>query len=136
MDRARQAHARLYDSLLADMPGITVPQVPAAGSMSITCTPFVFEWLAPDHISHTWAAKLRSDMVQRRLAEPGIASMVYYPVPLHLQPFYAAVGGKPAISASASVPLSEVLSIPIYPELTRARSTRIARGSSRASGLR
>ena len=71
----------------------------------------------------------RSDVVQQRLAERGVASMVYYPVPLHLQPLYAALGGKPGdlrISERAS---REVLSIPLYPELTRAQIERVARNS-------
>ena len=52
--------------------------------------------------------------------------MIYYPVPLHLQPLYAALGGKPGdlrISERAS---REVLSIPLYPELTRTRIEHVA----------
>jgi dTDP-4-amino-4,6-dideoxygalactose transaminase len=66
-------------------------------------------------------------LVQRRLADRGVASMVYYPVPLHLQPLYAQLGGKPGdlrISERAS---REVLSIPIYPELTEAQVTHVAK---------
>ena len=61
----------------------------------------------------------RSDVVQKRLAERGIASMVYYPVPLHLQPLYASLGGKPGDLRVSERASREVLSIPLYPELTR-----------------
>jgi dTDP-4-amino-4,6-dideoxygalactose transaminase len=128
--KARQAHAKLYDSLLRDVPGITVPQVPA-GSEHVY-------YLYTIRITGRIAGRItgrssggdsdstRSDLVQRRLAEAAIGSMVYYPVPLHLQPLYAALGGQPGdlrISERAS---REVLSIPIYPELTVAQIERVA----------
>jgi len=49
----------------------------------------------------------------------GVASMVYYPVPLHLQPLYAALGGKPGDFRVSERASREVLSIPMYPELSR-----------------
>ena len=120
---ARQAHARRYDVLLGDMPGITLPRVPAGR----------------EHVYYLYTIRVAgrqakngpgevtpSDVVQQRLADRGIASMVYYPVPLHLQPLYALLGGKPGdfrISERAS---REVLSIPLYPELTPVQIERVA----------
>ncbi len=72
-----------------------------------------------------------SDLVQQRLAERGVASMVYYPVPLHLQPLYASLGGKPGDFRVSERASREVLSIPLYPELTRAADR--ARGAEVAS---
>jgi dTDP-4-amino-4,6-dideoxygalactose transaminase len=119
----RQAHARHYDSLLRDLPGITLPRVPADR----------------EHVYYLYTLRVagraaekdpsgatRSDVVQQRLADRGIVSVVYYPVPLHLQPLYASLGGKPGnfrISERAS---REVLSIPLYPELTPAQIERVA----------
>jgi dTDP-4-amino-4,6-dideoxygalactose transaminase len=65
-------------------------------------------------------------VVQKRLAERGVASMVYYPVPLHLQPLYAALGGKPGDLRVSERASREVLSIPLYPELTRALIENVA----------
>jgi dTDP-4-amino-4,6-dideoxygalactose transaminase len=52
--------------------------------------------------------------------------MVYYPVPLHLQPLYASLGGKPGELRVSERSAREVLSIPLYPELTRAQIERVA----------
>jgi dTDP-4-amino-4,6-dideoxygalactose transaminase len=117
---ARQAHARLYDSLLRDLPGITIPRVPDRRE-------HVYNQYTIRIAAHGAAGKpeidrggaTRSDVVQERLAERGVASMVYYPVPLHLQPLYAALGGKPGDFRVSERASREVLSIPMYPELSR-----------------
>jgi dTDP-4-amino-4,6-dideoxygalactose transaminase len=124
---ARQAHARLYDSLLGDVPGMLLPRVPA-GSEHVYYL-YTLRILTPAGNHGAGSARgnePRSDVVQECLAERGVASTVYYPVPLHLQPLYASLGGKPGdlrISERAS---REVLSIPIYPEMTRAQVERVA----------
>jgi dTDP-4-amino-4,6-dideoxygalactose transaminase len=129
---ARQAHARLYDSLLQDLPGITLPCVPAGRQhVYYLYTIRVSGGMGGRGAGRTGRNDLggetaASDVVQKRLAERGIASVVYYPVPLHLQPMYATLGGKPGdfrISERAS---REVLSIPLYPELTHAQIERVA----------
>jgi dTDP-4-amino-4,6-dideoxygalactose transaminase len=123
----RQAHARHYDSLLRDIPGITLPRVPAGREHVYYLYTIRIADRAPGRGAGNASGRVvQSDLVQRRLAESGVASMVYYPVPLHLQPLYAALGGKPGdlrISERAS---SEVLSIPIYPELTPAQVEHVA----------
>ena len=124
--KTRQAHAKLYDSLLRDVPGILVPQVPVGREHVYYLYTIRLTGRAPGPSSSGGGESTRSDLVQRRLAEVGIGSMVYYPVPLHLQPLYAALGGKPGdlrISERAS---REVLSLPIYPELTAAQIERVA----------
>jgi dTDP-4-amino-4,6-dideoxygalactose transaminase len=68
----------------------------------------------------------RSDLVQQRLKERGVASTVYYPVPLHLQPLYALLGGKPGDLRVSERASREVLSIPIYPELTSGQIEHVA----------
>ena len=70
--------------------------------------------------------EIRSDLVQQRLKERGVASMVYYPVPLHLQPLYALLGGKPGDLRVSERASREVLSIPLYPEMTREQIERVA----------
>jgi len=118
---ARQAHAHLYDSLLKDVRGILFPRVPAGR----------------EHVYYLYTVRIpsptgsrdgnpRSDLVQKRLAERGVASMVYYPVPLHLQPLYASLGGRPGDMRVSERASREVLSIPIYPEMTRAQIEHVA----------
>ena len=128
----RQALALLYDSLLQELPGITLPRAPAGRDHVYYLYTIRVSGRASSRTTGRGAGNdpadgaTRSDVVQQRLAERGIASMVYYPVPLHLQPLYAALGGKPGdlrISERAS---REVLSIPLYPELTSTQIEHVA----------
>jgi len=123
---ARQDHARRYDSLLGNLPGITLPSV-SAGCEHVYYLYTIRVLVRPAvSASKNKESATRSDLIQQRLAQRGIASMVYYPVPLHLQPVYATLGGKPGdlrISERASL---EVLSLPLYPELTTAQVDRVA----------
>ncbi len=97
---ARQAHARLYDSLLHDVPGIVLPHAPAGSEHVYYLYTLRIPAAAGGHGGgNSKDAEPRSDAVQKRLAERGVASTVYYPVPLHLQPLYASLGGKPGRSA-------------------------------------
>ena len=73
----------------------------------------------------------RRDRVARHLAERGIASAVFYPIPLHLQPLYASLGGRPGDLPVAERAAHEVLSLPLYPEMTAAQVDRVAGAVSR-----
>ena len=128
---ARQAHARLYDSLLQDLPGVTLPRVPAGREhvyylYTIRIQAGLSGRVRGGRPGNEANDATRSDLVQKRLAERGVASMVYYPVPLHLQPLYAALGGKPGDLRVSERASREVLSIPLYPELTRAKIESVA----------
>jgi dTDP-4-amino-4,6-dideoxygalactose transaminase len=124
---ARQAHARRYNSLLADLPGITLPRVPSGREhVYYLYTICVSGRIAGGAAKNDPGTATRSDIVQKRLADRGIASTVYYPVPLHLQPLYASLGGKPGDLRVSERAAREVLSIPLYPELTAAQIERVA----------
>jgi dTDP-4-amino-4,6-dideoxygalactose transaminase len=60
------------------------------------------------------------------LAERGIATTVYYPVPLHLQPMYASLDHKRGDFPVSEKAADEVLSLPLYPELTPEQVERVA----------
>ncbi|MEB3245089.1 MAG: DegT/DnrJ/EryC1/StrS family aminotransferase [Vampirovibrionales bacterium] len=82
-----------------------------------------------NHVYHQYTILLhenKREQVQAALAANQIASMIYYPVPLHLQgthkPLGYQSGDLPQIEAAAS----RVLSLPIFPELTEAEILRIA----------
>jgi dTDP-4-amino-4,6-dideoxygalactose transaminase len=124
---ARQAHARRYDSLLANLPGITLPRVPPGREhVYYLYTIRVAGRPAGSARPMGGGDELRSDIVQQRLKERGVASVVYYPVPLHLQPLYALLGGKPGDFRVSERAAREVLSIPIYPEMTAEQVERVA----------
>jgi dTDP-4-amino-4,6-dideoxygalactose transaminase len=71
------------------------------------------------HVYHQYTIKVKDrDAVKKRLDDAKMSSMIYYPVPLHLQAAYQGLG-----MMQGSLPVSEqaardVLSLPMYPELT------------------
>jgi len=122
----RQEHARLYDSLLKDLPGIVLPRAPSGSEHVYYLYTIRVEGRAGGYTRpNDKGNEARSDLVQQRLKERGIASMVYYPVPLHLQPLYALLGGKPGDLRVSERASREVLSIPLYPEMTTEQIQRV-----------
>lgn len=102
----RRANAAYYNSAFADVPEVRTP------------------WIDPANESifnqYTIRADRRDDL-QAHLKARGIGHSVYYPLPLHLQPCFAYLGYKPGAFPEAERAASEVLSIPIFPELTSAQ---------------
>jgi len=124
----RQVHARLYDSLLKELPGIVLPRVPSGREHVYYLYTIRVEGRAGGNTRpNEKGNEARSDLVQQRLKERGVASMVYYPVPLHLQPLYALLGGKPGDLRVSERAAREVLSIPIYPELKSGQIEHVAK---------
>jgi dTDP-4-amino-4,6-dideoxygalactose transaminase len=68
----------------------------------------------------------RRDALQAALAKRGIGTLIHYPIPLHLQPAFAGLGGKPGDLPVAERATSEILSLPLYPELDDAIVRRVA----------
>lgn len=55
--------------------------------------------------------------VQQLMRELGVICMVYYPLPLHLQPVYRQLGYQPGDLPQAEAVAHQVLSLPMFPEL-------------------
>jgi dTDP-4-amino-4,6-dideoxygalactose transaminase len=66
------------------------------------------------------------DAVKARLAEAGVGSAVYYPVPLHLQECFAYLGHKAGDFPESERACGEVLALPVYPELKEAEVRYVA----------
>lgn len=72
-----------------------------------------------DHIFHQYTIRVdKRDALQTFLKEQGVATMIYYPKPLHLQPVYRELGYQEGDLPQAEKACSEVLSLPMFPELT------------------
>lgn len=111
----RREAARRYNELLKDAPGIITP----------------IENPYAKHVYHQYTVRVqdgRRDELKKQLAENGIGTMVYYPVPVHQLPIYK----EQTVSlATAEKLASEVLSLPIWPgisEQVQVRVTRVLRG--------
>jgi dTDP-4-amino-4,6-dideoxygalactose transaminase len=59
----------------------------------------------------------RRDALMTALRERGVGTLIHYPIPLHLQPAFAALGGKPGGLPVSEKACAEVFSLPLYPEL-------------------
>jgi dTDP-4-amino-4,6-dideoxygalactose transaminase len=103
----RRERASYYDYLLhQQVPSVITPAIASSG----------------DHVFHQYTVRVqRRDAISKALAERGIASTVYYPVPIHIQPIYASFGYKHGDLPESERAAIEVLSLPIYPELTDAQ---------------
>jgi dTDP-4-amino-4,6-dideoxygalactose transaminase len=101
---ARRAVAAEYNRLLANVPGLRLPTV------------------APDrdHVYHLYVARTdRRDELKKHLADAGIATVLNYPKALPFYPAYAYLGHQPQDFPVAYANQSRILSLPIYPEMTR-----------------
>lgn len=73
------------------------------------------------HVYHQYTIRShRRDFIQQTLQDNGISSVVYYPIPLHLQEAMKFLGHKEGDFPIAEQVSKEVLSLPIYPELDKA----------------
>jgi dTDP-4-amino-4,6-dideoxygalactose transaminase len=113
----RRRIARMYDERLAALAAVR--------------TPFVPEWGEP--VWHLYVVRVPArDRVLRRLREDGIDAGIHYPVPLHLQPAYAYLGGKKGDLPVTERIADEILSLPIFPEMTGDQLDRVVDSLRRA----
>jgi dTDP-4-amino-4,6-dideoxygalactose transaminase len=67
----------------------------------------------------------KRDALAAALKRRGVGTLIHFPVPLHLQPAFAALGGKRGDLPVVERASSEILSLPLYPELTDAAAKRV-----------
>jgi len=101
-NRARAGVARRYRSALERIAGIA----------------FQHEVPGTRHVYHQFTVRIADrDGVRAHLAAAGIQTMVYYPLPLHLQPAHRTLGHAAGDFPEAEAAAREVLSLPMFPEL-------------------
>jgi dTDP-4-amino-4,6-dideoxygalactose transaminase len=100
---ARRRHAARYDQLLADVAEVRTPVI------------------RPENVSIYNQYVLRAqdrDALRKHLGEQGVSSGVYYPLSLHQQPCFAALGYKEGDFPVSEQAAREVLALPVFPEMT------------------
>ena len=83
------------------------------------------EWAR--HVYHLFTVRCKNrDVTQAALLKQGIQTGVHYATPVHLQPAYGELGYGPGSLPESEKAAKEVLSLPIYPELTDAQLELVA----------
>jgi dTDP-4-amino-4,6-dideoxygalactose transaminase len=83
---------------------------------------------ANEPIFHQYTIRVpRRDALMEHLKARGIGCAVYYPLALHLQPCFAHLGYRPGSLPASEAATAEVLSLPVYPELTEAQQDAVVR---------
>jgi dTDP-4-amino-4,6-dideoxygalactose transaminase len=107
---SRRAIAAQYDQLMADS-GVTLPRA----------LPHV------RHVYHAYTIRAaQRDRLASQLTAEGVQAGVHYPTPIHLQPAYRDPRFPEGSLPEAETAAREVLSLPIYPEMTREQAETVA----------
>lgn len=107
--RRRNAHA--YDAGLKGIPNVIAPKIPADD---------------PSHIYHLYVIRTtRRDQLQHFLHDKGIQTGIHYPIPIHRQPAYAELASSESRLPVTTKSADEILSLPMFPELTEAQVSRV-----------
>ena len=89
------------------------------------------------HVYHVYAVRSDDrDGLRDGLAKQGIQTGIHYPIPVHLQPAHDDLGYRAGDFPVAEAVAREVLSLPIYPEMTRDQVQTVAAAVSEASKAR
>jgi dTDP-4-amino-4,6-dideoxygalactose transaminase len=108
-NEGRLVAALYYNERLRDVPGLVTPHIAAARR----------------HVFHQYTVRILGggrDRVAERLAEAGVGTMIYYPVPVHQLPVYRERGVSLPVAEQLA---GEVLSLPIWPGMERKVQERV-----------
>jgi dTDP-4-amino-4,6-dideoxygalactose transaminase len=108
---ARRKNAASYNTALKGIPGVVTPK----------------EMPYAKHVYHLYVVRApRRDDLQRHLEEKGVSTGLHYPVPLHVQNAFKHLGYKEGDFPVTEKAAGEILSLPMYPELTAEQITYVA----------
>jgi dTDP-4-amino-4,6-dideoxygalactose transaminase len=116
----RRAAASKYTRLLADC-GVELPR----------------EMTWARHVYHVYTLRTKDrDALQSTLQTEGIQTAVHYALPVHLQPAYADLGYPRGAFPQSEKAAEEVLSLPLYPEITDTHIQKVAQALTRLAAAR
>src|ERR1700730_9005547 len=111
-NRKRQEVAKRYDQSFSAMGGVVTP----------FCSDFAHA------VYHLYVIRVRKrDVLQKHLANAGIGTGIHYPVPLHLQDAYRHLQYRSGSFPVCEQVASEILSLPMYPQLEPEQAQRVVR---------
>jgi len=112
----RRAHAATYNRLLGGLE-LRLPDIPNDSS----------------HVFHLYVVRSdRRDALRVALQAEGVAIGVHYPIPVHLQPAWTAHGYETVSLPVTEALAREILSFPLYPEMTTGQIERVCACVARA----
>lgn len=110
-NRRRQEAAKRYDELFSSVGGVVAPFEP--------------EWSRA--VYHLYVIRVADRAaLQKQLADEQIDTGIHYPVPLHLQKAYANFGYRRSDFPVTEKIAAEIVSLPMYPQLTAEQQARVA----------
>ncbi len=115
--RRRREVAAQYEALLSETPGVVLPA----------------ESIDARHVYHLYPVRVRGrDRTMREMGEAGVSCGIHYPVPIHLTGAYRALGYGPGSFPVVEQYAAELLSLPMFPELTPDQSEHVAHALKRS----
>jgi dTDP-4-amino-4,6-dideoxygalactose transaminase len=81
------------------------------------------------HAYHLFVVRLTErdrDLIARQLAEAGVQTVVHYPIPIHRQKAYTDLGYSAGTFPAAETAARQILSLPMFPEITRDQVEHVA----------
>jgi dTDP-4-amino-4,6-dideoxygalactose transaminase len=109
-NEARRAAAERYSGMLADVPGVVRPVV-LEGNLPV--------W-------HLYVVRVpERDRVLKALHAAGVGAGIHYPTPVHLTGAFESLGHAPGDFPVAEAVAGEILSLPLFPEITPAQQERV-----------
>jgi dTDP-4-amino-4,6-dideoxygalactose transaminase len=118
-NQQRQQIAATYQQLLHSLPEITLPQTLAGGTS-------VWNQYTIRIGDKMTSKESNRDLLRLQLQERGITTMVYYPLPLHLQPVYSQLGYQKGQLPVCEQVAREVLSLPMFPGISFEEQQQVA----------
>jgi dTDP-4-amino-4,6-dideoxygalactose transaminase len=110
-NEARRQAAGRYQELLQGLPGVTLPETLPGN----------------EHVWHLYVIRVpRRDEVLKKLNAAGIGAGIHYPIPIHLQGAFKQLQQGPGSFPVAEKAAGEILSLPLFPQLTAAQQERVA----------
>jgi dTDP-4-amino-4,6-dideoxygalactose transaminase len=118
-NEARRQAARRYDELLRSIPAVTLPETLAGN----------------EHVWHLYVLRVpRRDDTLKKLNAAGIGAGIHYPIPIHLQGAFKHLAQGPGAFPVAEKAAGEILSLPLYPQITPQQQERVVDELRKALG--